>query len=59
MSQPDGPPKSGIPPVPGSSIDTGEVPTPDAEATLDTASSATAGGKRKTTDILSPPLASA
>jgi serine/threonine protein kinase len=51
MSHPDGPPKSGIPPVLGSPVDTGDVPTRDAEATLDTASSTTAGGERQTTDI--------
>ena len=51
MSQPDGPPKRGIPPLPRTPVDTGQGPTSDAEATLDTASSAIAGGKRKTTEI--------
>jgi serine/threonine protein kinase len=51
MNQPDGPPKRGIPPLPGTPVDAGQVPTSDAEATLDTVSSATAGGKRKTTEI--------
>ena len=50
MSQPDGPPKRGIPPLPRTPGD-GQGPTSDAEATLDTGSSTTAGGERQTTDI--------
>ncbi len=51
MSQPNGPPKRGIPPPPQTSLDTGQGPISDAEATLDTASSVTASEKRKTTEI--------
>jgi serine/threonine protein kinase len=53
MSKPDGPAKDRIPPAPGSRIDPDAMPTPDAEATLDTASSGTAAGKKEAPNIKS------